>query len=62
MTKLNLSIKHPLKESGHFHQCFLIIVILKKLKKIETESLHGSTHHIADLSWEESLPQEQQIS
>ena len=61
MTKLNLSIKHPLKESRHFHQCLLIVVTLKKLKKTETESLYDSTHHIADLSCEESIPQEQQI-
>ena len=33
----------------------------QKAKKNRKESLYGSTHHIADLSCEESLPQEQQI-
>ena len=32
-----------------FHQCVIIIAILKTLEEIETERLHGSTHHIAKM-------------
>ena len=47
--KLNLSIKHPLKDSGHFRRFLLIIATFKTLKETETERSYGSTHHIAKM-------------
>ena len=39
--KVKFVYKPALKDSGHFHQCIIIIAILKTLEEIETERLYG---------------------
>lgn len=48
-TKLHLSTNQHERAMDIFHQCVIIVAILKTLEEIETERLSGSTHHIAKM-------------
>ena len=47
--KVRSVYESTIKDSRHFHQCHVIIEMLKTLEEIETERLCGSTYHIAKM-------------